>query len=123
MKSGVDVAGLFANREFDKNENIKRVENSKIVRHNSIESLKNIINSTTSLNSEKSLYKENQSYSDEGSDLMGELEASSKETVKGSLLLNYFKCANRPCMLVFLFGSIILSQTLASVADIWVAYW
>lgn len=123
MKSDVDVTGLFANKEFNNNDNIKIVEHSEIVRYKSTDSLKKMINSTTSLNSEKSVYKENQSHSDEESELMGELEGSSKETVKGSLLLNYLKCANRPCLLVFLFCSIVLSQTLASVADIWVAYW
>lgn len=54
---------------------------------------------------------------------MKELEASSKGKVKGSLLLNYFKSANRPCVLVFLFATFLLAQILASSADMWVSYW
>lgn len=51
------------------------------------------------------------------------LEASSKGTVNGSLLVNYFKATNRPFALVFLLVAFPLTQILLSLADIWVGYW
>lgn len=52
-----------------------------------------------------------------------ELETSSKETVNGSLLYNYFKATNRPFALVFLLVAFPLTQILLSLADVWVGYW
>lgn len=52
-----------------------------------------------------------------------ELEASSKGIVNGSLLFNYFKAANRPFSLVFLFIAFPLTQILLSMIDVWVGYW
>lgn len=60
---------------------------------------------------------------EDSSNFPKELEASSKGTVNGSLLFNYFKATNRPFALVFLLIAFPLTQILLSLADIWVGYW
>lgn len=107
---------------------VKNIESSigrdeKIVWKKSTSSLKKLANSRTSLNSEKSLYNETYSDPEEEKELLRELEASSKGKVKGSVYLHYFKSAKRPLILAILFVSVLLSQALASMADVWVAYW
>lgn len=72
---------------------------------------------------ESSFQSENQNKSSEETGLVKELESSSKEKVKGSLLWNYFKYANQPCTLTFLAAGILLTQILESSADVWVSYW
>lgn len=52
-----------------------------------------------------------------------ELEESSKGKVKGSLLLNYIKSSKIPCALALLSALFVITQTIASTADIWVSYW
>lgn len=59
---------------------------------------------------------------EESSNFPKELETS-KGTVNGSLLFNYFKATNRPFALVFLLIAFPLTQILLSLADVWVGYW
>lgn len=59
----------------------------------------------------------------EENQLLNGLEISSKENVKASVLLRYLKSANQPCVLIFLIISILLSQILVSLADVWISYW
>lgn len=59
----------------------------------------------------------------EESGLLKELESSSEGKVKGSLLWSYFKYTNQPCVLIFLVASVLVTQLLASGADVWVSYW
>lgn len=91
---------------------------TKVPRPSSTTTLQNM-NSTTSLSSEKSRTEA----PDEEAELLKELEASSKGTVKGSLIIKYLKSPKRPFTLAFLVFSVLMSQILASVADIWVSYW
>lgn len=60
---------------------------------------------------------------EDSSNLPKELETSSKGTVNGFLLFNYFKATNRPFALVFLLIAFPLTQILLSLADVWVGYW
>lgn len=92
---------------------------AKMTQKSSSASLKRMANSTTSLHSEK----ENKLDPEEDKGLLKKLEDSSKGKVKGSLYLNYFKSANRPFTFVFLVVTLLLSQILASLIDIWVAFW
>lgn len=124
FNSGIDIASMLTKcEEVDEDELVEDNEVATIKQKNSTTSLKNMINSAKSLNSEKSESKEKQSDPEEEKELLGELEASSKGKVKGSIYLNYFKSANRPFTLVYLVITLLLSQILASVIDIWVAYW
>lgn len=115
---------------MNKNEEENHVEDyiesdgaAKMTRKSSSSALGKMMNSTASLNSEKSQSKENQTNPEEEKELLKELEASSKGKVKGSLFVNYFKSAKRPCTMIFLLASFLLTQILASVADIWISYW
>lgn len=121
LKSGVDIASIL-----NKNEEENHVEDDggiKMTKKSSSSALGKMMNSTASLNSEKSQSKENQTNPEEEKELLKELEASSKGKVKGSLFVNYFKSAKRPCTMIFLLASFLLTQILASVADIWISYW
>lgn len=128
-KSGIDVASILNKGEEEETQKEGYIESdgvADITRKsvNSNSAMGKMTNSTGSLNSEKSSSKDNQKENpQEENELLKELEASSKGKVKGSLFVNYFKSADRPYTLVFLIVSFILSQTLASVADIWIAYW
>lgn len=126
MKSGVDIASILDKKEKENQdeEYIDGDGTTEITKKTSTSSIKKMSNSTASLNSEKSVSKDNVKENlEEENGLLKELEATSKGTVKGSLIANYFKSAKRPFTLVFLAVSFILSQLLASAADIWVAYW
>lgn len=83
----------------------------------------NEIASKTSVNAETYQTEENAKQPDEEKELLKELEASSKGKIKGSLVLKYLNSSNKTCTLVFLIISFLLAQILASLADIWVAYW
>lgn len=108
--------------EAQEEEHTENVGIVKIARPNSTTTLQNM-NSTVSLSSEKSRTEEQRNQAEEERELLKELEASSKGIVKGSLVSNYLKSAKRPFTLVFLVVSFLMSQILASVADIWVSYW
>lgn len=104
--------------------NDKSIErDEKMVWKRSTSSLKELAISRTSLNSEKSVNNGTLGDPEEGEELLKELEASSKGKVRGSVYLHYLKSAKRPWTLAVLFVSVLLSQALASVADVWVAYW
>lgn len=60
---------------------------------------------------------------EEESELLERLEEFSKEKVKGSSLINYFKASKRPFCLIFLALSFLLAQILAGVSDIFVSCW
>lgn len=60
---------------------------------------------------------------EEEAGLVKRLEASSKEMIKGSLILNYFKASKRSFSLIFLILSFLLAQMCASGADIFVSHW
>lgn len=66
---------------------------------------------------------EDQKSGDSEIEPLKQLEASSKGKIKGSLLVNYFKYAQKPFTLAFLVFSFLFAQILASVSDIWVSYW
>lgn len=59
----------------------------------------------------------------DGSTVHPNLEATSKGTVQGSLIVHYLRAANCPFLLVIVVVSFCLSQILASGADIWVSHW
>lgn len=79
--------------------------------------------SSISLNKETDDLKTDEINATEEGGMLKQLEASSKGQVSGSLLLNYFKSSNQPCMLVILLAAFLLAQALASIADVWVSYW
>lgn len=125
LKSEVDIASIL-NKNDEENHVEDYIESDgaiKMTKKSSSSALGKMMNSTASLNSEKSQSKENQTNPEEEKELLKELEASSRGKVKGSLFVNYFKSAKRPCTMVFLLASFLLTQILASVADIWISYW
>lgn len=107
MKSGVDISTIMTESDCNSTEE-SNVFDEKVT-------------STSSENKQNNDMKIKQVK--EESVLLKELESSSKGMVKGSLLLNYFKYANQPFTLIFLFASFLLAQTLASLADVWVSFW
>lgn len=91
---------------------------------NSSNSLKNIdIPIVIIGNDQKSLTTDKESPANEQKTLLKELEASSKGKVRGSLIVNYFKSTQRTYTLVVLIVAFLISQGLASFADIWVSVW
>lgn len=54
---------------------------------------------------------------------LNELGVSTKGEVNKSLLLKYFRFADRPYALIFLIVAFPLNQTILSLADVWVGYW
>lgn len=123
LNSGIDIASIIndskENLDEDCNEDNETTKNAK----NSSNSLKKIDTSVTLINNEKNQSKDPENVPEEQKELLKELEASSKGKVKGPLILNYLKSAERPFTLVLLLVTFLLAQTLASVADIWVSYW
>lgn len=98
------------------------VGSKQIPRLSSTSTNANSMTSTTSLNS-SGLNDDKSITADEENDLLKQLEASSRGKIKGSLYANYFGAAKQPFGLVFLVFSFLVSQILASVADVWVSYW
>lgn len=127
MKSGVDLTELMEKNEQDDEENSSSdLEDTIKLDGENVASMKNSKNSKNSNipGNEETQNSEDLEYNPkEESNLLKELESSSKGKVKGSLLLNYFKFAKRPCTLVFLIVSFMLAQALASCADVWVSFW
>lgn len=119
MKSGIDIASILKQSDENADKDAMDIaDTTEIGRKSSTSSLKREKNFT-----DVDVDMDNQNKSSEKSELVNELEVSSKEMVKESVLLSYFKSANRPCMLAALIISILLSQTLVSLADIWISYW
>lgn len=121
MKSGVDLTTIVKEDEESEEENdekdevVLKLNKQKSI---SIEDSKAV----SDLQNGKILEGDQKIVKEEGG-LLKELEASSKGKVKGSLLMKYFKFANRPFALTFLFASFLLAQIFASFADVWVSYW
>lgn len=54
---------------------------------------------------------------------VSQLEESSKDNVKGSITLNYFKAGAHWSLLLLLLALFLAAQTVASAADIWISFW
>lgn len=54
---------------------------------------------------------------------VSQLEESSKDNVKGSITLNYFKAGAHWSLLLLLLSLFLAAQTVASAADIWISFW
>jgi len=50
-------------------------------------------------------------------------QESSRGKVKGSVMMHYFRSAERPLAFLFLVLCFVISQISASFSDIWVAFW
>lgn len=119
-KSGIDISSLMKQNE-DK-ESGANAENDKTAK--SSEEMSKNGQSTEAVNNENKPPKEdNKDDSNEKNQLLKELEATSKGTVKESVLWSYLMAAHQPFTLIFLVLSILLTQIFASSADIWISYW
>lgn len=116
MKSGIDLTTILNKNEENEEKQCEKIDNSTI---------ENVTNTPIPVNNDKSSSEEAQNQTDQEIEpLKRQLEeASSRGKVKGSLLVKYFKCANRPFTFAFLVISFLLAQILASVSDVWVSYW
>lgn len=83
---------------------------------------KSSIRSNYSISSlDDSIFSENDD--DALDELVSQLEESSKGTVNGSILTNYFQAGVHWSMLLLLSASFLATQFVASVADIWISIW
>lgn len=127
LKSGIDISSLMKQNE-DRESGVATAESDETIK-NSAESARLI--STKDEKSSEVINNANIPSSKEGNadgsgeknQLLKELEATSKGTVKESVLWSYLKSANQPFTLFFLTVSILLTQIFASFADIWISYW
>ncbi|XP_055307782.1 ATP-binding cassette sub-family C member 4-like isoform X2 [Sitodiplosis mosellana] len=119
LKSGIDFTSMLHQTENDENEQ-ESVENK---RRNSASSQRSRLSSSGSLNKEGISPNEEENELNEKSEMVKELEASSKGKIKGSMLLNYLNSANMPCALMFMYALFISTQLSGSIADVWVSYW
>lgn len=123
MNSGIDFASILS--ETDENEeqtDTKRLRNKNIenVRSNSISPSKGSTVSITSMPSKRNVAEMSEV---ETAQKSIKLEERTKRNFKGTLLINYLKSAKRPFVLAFLVLSFVLTQILASGADMFVPYW
>lgn len=123
MKSGIDIASMLNQNEENDEDEIGNIENDVNTKIKSKDTLNKMTHSTISITKQNSMSVEKQNNYEEEKTLLKELEESSKGKIKGSLLMQYLKAAERPFTFVFLAVSFLLSQILASLADIWVAFW
>lgn len=115
LKSGVDIASISNQKGENGDKDISNL-NETIQRKQSHDSSLSINEtSSTSANKNDGSLEETQ--------LLKELEISSKDHFEGSVLLRYLKSANQTCVLIFLIASILITQILVSSADIWISYW
>lgn len=117
LKSGIDIASMPNQNDENTGEDIVDIDETMEPKRNS--------SASSSLNNVKAFsggIGENVRANEENQ-LLNELEVSPDRKVKESLLLSYLKSAKQPCMLVFLVITILLSQILVSLADIWISYW
>lgn len=125
LNSGIDISSMI--KQNDDAENEKNAENDETMKNrpksaNSISG--KTVKSTDENTNEKMTSKVgDKDDPDEKKQLLNELEATSKGKVKESVLWSYLKSANQPFTLIFLVISILLTQILASLADIWISYW
>ena len=117
-RSGIDFSSMLNPNKNDETEQ----DSEKNKRRNSTSSQKSRMSSSKSLIEVTALVEE-QTKLEENSEMVKELEASSKGKIKGSMLLNYLKSANMPCALIFLCASFLVTQVLGSLADVWSLYW
>lgn len=95
-------------------------ESAKVYSRQQSETLSSRSASSISLNSAKGSIKTNEIIEkDQGV----QMEASSKGTVKGSILVNYFKAGAHWPILLILLLSFLVVQFLASATDYWVSVW
>lgn len=123
MNSGIDFASILS--ETDENEeqtDTKRLRNKNIenVRSNSISPSKGSTVSITSMPSKRNVAEMSEV---ETAQKSIKLEERTKRNFKGTLLINYLKSAKHPFVLAFLVLSFVLTQILASGADMFVPYW
>lgn len=117
LSSGIDIASILNKNEENLEETNNEDDGIRKNAQNSSNSLKSIGKSTEEKNKDKD------DDADEENVLLKEIEASSKGKVKGSLVMNYFKSAHRSCTLIVLVAAFVVSQGLASYADIWISIW
>lgn len=123
LSSGIDIGSILNESEENHEEANNEDEGTRKNAQNSSNSLKSVGKSMEEKNNEKNLVKDKDDVTNEKNVLLKELEASSKGKVEGSLILNYLMAAKRPFSLAFIVVAFLLTQTLASLADIWVSYW
>lgn len=111
---------MLKQNESDENKNKESVENK---RRCSAVSQRSRRSSSGSLGKDGNASDENRNELDDTSEMVKELEASSKGKIKGSMLLNYLNSSNMPCALIFMFALFLLTQLSGSMADVWVSYW
>lgn len=121
MKSGVDLTNVLENDEDNEETNCTDAIDEAI--KSDEENMNSMENAENSLVSENKDSKDDRNNSKEENEVSKELESSSKGKVKGSLLLNYCKSANRSYTLVFVIASFLMAQAFASIADVWVSFW
>lgn len=122
MKCGIDIANLVTkNEEIRAEDHIKSDGNPLSI----VENVEKTLIESESEDEEFVTKADDKAPNEEKTLLnkLNKLEDSSKGKVKGSLLITYLKSANNHCLLSFLGISFVLSQMLANLADIWVAYW
>lgn len=115
LKSGIDISSLM--KQNDNRESEANAENGRLALS------KNEKTAEVANNQNKSSKVDYKDDSDEKMQLLKELEETSKGKVKESVLWTYLMAAHQPFTLVFLVISILLTQILASLADIWISYW
>lgn len=125
LKSEIDISSMMKqNENMESAANAGNDETMKIRRKGANSISEENVKSTEAINNEKRPSKvDNEDGLDEQNQLLKELEACSKGKVKESVLWSYLKSANQPITLTFLIISILLTQILVSLADIWISYW
>lgn len=116
VNSGVDFAELVGtNEKIDEEDKPERLER-RMSRQHSAQSVASALNG--SVNGSEFGDKENEK------ETKGvEMEASSKDKVKGSIAANYFRAGANWFFLAVLGISFLVVQFLASASDFWVSIW
>lgn len=124
MKSGIDFASISSNADTNEEQTsiVLGNENKEFI-HNSISVSKSKHNVALSTYVAINTVELSEKKIEDDNALLHQLEETSKEKINGSLLGNYLKSAERPFMLAFLLSSFLLTQILASGADVFVPYW
>lgn len=115
MKSEIDFTDLSNSNEEQDEAN----EDTKADRKTSISTEEN----DKSSNENQKDGEEELNKPEEEEKMLKQLESSSKGKVKGSLILHYFKSADRPFSFILLIICFLLAQISASFSDVWVANW
>lgn len=109
----------FIESEYEKNDEKENIRRRKISRVSTLSI------SNTSLSSEYEGIRRDSEFIPGTLEIetVQNLEATSKGTVKGSLLKHYFMSGGHPVELFFIFLLFLLAQISASAADYWVSFW